>query len=162
MSGVPQAELVEAYFAMLCAAVQGALGQPSPDPNAIIESGVAATGRASWGLPSCTMPWRHKVRLESSETVWSCHWGNRANASECPGRCMRDVPLGRVRCGCRFKGPKDRGADAGPCAVRCPRGGVRPMGEPVQGSALQEWVLPPGTPEGRRLRLKVEITVERS
>ncbi len=55
MSGVPQAELVEAYFAMLCAAVQGALGQPSPDPNTIIESGVAATGRASWRLPSCTM-----------------------------------------------------------------------------------------------------------
>jgi len=55
MSGVPQPELVEAYFAMMCAAVQGALGQPLPDPNAIIDSGLAATGRASWRLPSCTM-----------------------------------------------------------------------------------------------------------
>ena len=38
LSGVPQPELVEAYFATLCAAVQGALGQPSPDPNAIIDN----------------------------------------------------------------------------------------------------------------------------
>jgi hypothetical protein len=55
MSGVPQPELVEAYFAMLCAAVEGALGNAIPNPKAIIESGLPATGQASWPLPFCTM-----------------------------------------------------------------------------------------------------------
>ena len=64
MSGVPQPELVEAYFAMVCAAVQGALGQPSPDPNAIFDSGLAATGRASWRLPSCTMAVKAQAATE--------------------------------------------------------------------------------------------------
>jgi len=66
MSGVPQPEVVEACFAMLCAAMQGALGQPLPDPNAIIESGLAATGRASWPLRSCTMAVEAKGATEES------------------------------------------------------------------------------------------------
>jgi hypothetical protein len=54
MTGVPRAELLEAHFALLYASAQGAMGQPS-DPTAIIESGIAATGRASWRLDSCSM-----------------------------------------------------------------------------------------------------------
>lgn len=55
MTGASRAEVLEAHFAMLCAAVEGALGLPSTDPNAIISSGLAATGRASWRLHACTM-----------------------------------------------------------------------------------------------------------
>ena len=55
MSGASRAEVVEAHFALLCAAVEGALGQPSTDPNAIIASGLAATGWVSWRLNSCTL-----------------------------------------------------------------------------------------------------------
>jgi hypothetical protein len=54
MTGVPRAELLEAHFALLYASAQGALGQSS-DPTVIIERGLAAVGRASWRLDSCTM-----------------------------------------------------------------------------------------------------------
>jgi len=54
MTGVPQAELLEAHFALLYASAQGALGLSS-DPAAIFESGLARAGRESWRLDSCTM-----------------------------------------------------------------------------------------------------------
>ncbi len=55
MSGVPRAELLETYFALLYASVQGAMAQTLTDPTAIIGSGLAAAGRASWRMASCTM-----------------------------------------------------------------------------------------------------------
>jgi hypothetical protein len=54
MTGMPRVELREAHFALLYASALGAMGQPS-DPTAIIASGIAATGRASWRLDSCSM-----------------------------------------------------------------------------------------------------------